>query len=88
MRRIASTLRVSLLSLILVAGDDKMFICSKFQQRLMYYGGEPWEAWEQEHLDKFYLYLRTEGLSLPPGYREEEVNRNVQASNYKYKIAY
>ena len=65
-----------------------MFICSKFQQRLMYYGGEPWEAWEQEHLDKFYLYLRTEGLTLPPGYREEEVNRNVQASNYKYKIAY
>jgi hypothetical protein len=34
-------------------------------QRLIFYGGEPWEAWEQEQLDKFYQYLEQEKLTIP-----------------------
>ena len=32
---------------------DTMFVCDKYIQRLIFYGGQPWEQWEQEHLDKF-----------------------------------
>jgi hypothetical protein len=49
-------------------------------QRLIFYNGDVWEPWEQEHIDKFLEFLALEGLSLPPGFRGEEVLRLLHAS--------
>jgi len=57
-------------------------------QRLIFYSNSPWEAWEQEHLDKFAAYLEHQGLAVPPEFRQEEVLRHLQAAQFNHKKAY
>jgi hypothetical protein len=59
---------------------DKIFICDKHMQRLIFYSGEHWEDWEQHHIDNFKEFLMNEGLSIPASYREEEMLRIIHAS--------
>eukprot|EP00347_Sterkiella_histriomuscorum_P009640 403340434 len=70
------------------AEDDVMFICDKHIQRLVFYGGQMWKDWEQEHLDQFDHYMRTHKHQLPEGYRQEEILRNLQAAQFNHKKAY
>ena len=55
------TLQVSIKK-IKIVGNDKLFLCDKHIQRLIFYSNSPWENWEQEHLDKFAAFLEQSGL--------------------------
>ena len=71
-----------------IIGNDKLFLCDKHIQRLIFYSNSPWENWEQEHLDKFDAFLEQSGLQLPQGFREEEILRHLQAAQFNHKKAF
>jgi hypothetical protein len=55
---------------------------------MYYHVTEDWEPWEREHFDKFMSFIEQNGLSLPRGYRREEILRNIQAAGFNYKKSY
>ena len=71
----------------MVLDTDRLFICDNHMQRLIFYSGHPWEAWEQDHIDKFKQFLLQESLALSPSFREEEILRMLHASQFNYKKA-
>jgi hypothetical protein len=79
MPHIDSILPVSI-KIIIIIGNDKLFLCDKHMQRLIFYSNSPWENWEKEHLDKFAAFLEHENMQLPQGFREEEILRHLQAA--------
>ena len=49
---------VTLKNVLNLVDTDRLFICDKHMQRLIFYSGHPWEDWEQDHLDKFKQFLQ------------------------------
>jgi hypothetical protein len=46
-----------------------MFVGGKnFVQRLIFYGGNPWEEYEMKELIKFDAFLKAQKVELPPQY--------------------
>jgi hypothetical protein len=49
--------------------EDNMFVGGKnFVQRLIFYGGNPWEDYEMKELIKFDAFLKAQKVELPPQY--------------------
>jgi hypothetical protein len=62
-----------------------MFNGGKVFQRLIFFTGDGFEDWEQEHIDNFFAFLKETNQSLPENYPTENVLRNLQATRFNNK---
>jgi len=67
--------------------DDVFFVCEDVTktQRMIYYGNQKWEKWEQKYLDEFRQFLDSNFIVLPKEITEQEIMRQLQANMWDHK---